>query len=168
MSGAKKISEYSIVFAEKSSKLILKIQSYFILGDNMKPLFVSFTKSNWDTCLTKCADRSRLQETFREMIEYMLDPSADELNPGYTAADSRLLEVATRNYEEGQRDPNFGFEAAYIGRSGKPGRIKLDDIVSSPTDIIHEKEDLLEGTGKFEEIQLVYNYKEVGGGYVLP
>jgi hypothetical protein len=139
---------------------------YTNLGDTMKPLFVLFTKSNWDSCLTKCADREMLERTFRDMVEYMLDPAADQLNPGYTAADSRLLEVAKQNYEQGRTDKNFGFEIAYMSRDNKPCRVKLEDRVSSPSDIIHEKEDLLEGTGKFDEIQLIYNYKEVGGLYV--
>ena len=134
----------------------------------MNPLFILFTKSNWDTCLTKCVPRTMLEKTVQDVLTYMLDSNPDDLNPGYTAADSRLLEVATQNYQQGISDSNFGFEIAYLNKEKNPVKLSLKDRLIKCPDAIHEKEDLLENTGRFDEIQLLYDYKEVGGIYVDP
>lgn len=133
----------------------------------MDPLFATFTKSNWDTCLTKRLPDTYTTETFRAVVEYMLNPEPDSWNRTYTPADDRLLHVATENYKRAKIDSSFGYEIAFVSQNTKrPVQVKLEDRLSKFSDCVSIKEDLLEGTGKYQEIQLLYNYKEVGGIYV--
>lgn len=133
----------------------------------MEPIFATFTKSNWDSCLTKRLPEKMIEQRFQQVIEYMLDQKADELNKEYSDSDARLLHVAQENYKRAQTDKNFGYELAYISaRTEQPVQVKLDDIVSKFDDCLLPREDLLEGAGKYKELQLFYNYKEVGGVYV--
>ena len=104
----------------------------------MKPIILTLSQERFTGELTKIVKEDVLQKTFREAFDYMLDPTPDGTNPGYTALEGRTRD-AIMEIKEAEKRNETEFALAYrSSEDTKPQKVNLDDRLNLYSDIVYE------------------------------
>jgi hypothetical protein len=134
----------------------------------MSPVIITLTKEGFDGSLIKCAPDNIKEGNFRQALEYMLNPAADELNKGYGAIEERVFEILKTDWDKMQKG-NFKITPGYISAQDFQYKTAtIDDKLNSKPDIYHKRPDVINGvTSALDEIQMGWTADRIGGYKLL-
>jgi len=127
----------------------------------MDNIYVSLSESKGEIDLTKVVSKDYLNNSFRNLLEYMLDNREDANNSVYAQDKLRTLEIIKTIYDKGKTDNTFGL--AYISsETNEPVKVTLDEVVGDQNDILISNDSLFDEEG-MEQINLICAYRSIAG-----
>ena len=137
----------------------------------MGELFVKYNPISAESVepLAKKVSEEFLGKPVIELVKYMANPAADELNPGYNAEDARRAQLITDGLNDAENNPS---QYRYQVKAKTDGEtpfetMDLEATLSTYTDSVLRKDSIEEGGEKvnYRVIEMIGEVIDVGGNY---